>query len=480
MRYKSLPGFLVVCAIAFGSLPLHAVDCSVDPPPGDCTLLEIYSSNYGRAFPPSVTPDDVTKAVTNANVATTTPDTFAGVVHSTYQDFLNLFSFAINKVDESKDGQALIVRFNPLREGRNLLGFSLTVSKPVISDLVGNAIPEADRAAALTKLEDRVGDLDDITYAAAYSAESTTCAWEQPESRCWGRSPATYRPMLAQVLAVAAKESDIVIEPEDILRLVSLVGFTGPGSVARMKLSDVDPNKQTDVLTFLRKLAATSIQSTLATKARFEKSGIDKLASLIDNQPQLAATGTYRDPGTYGGPPEAGLSFELQFGRDNLNALRRQCSKSTDCVVQALRSLAESGLSTDKFVLTATYKRRDPYTLATLGLQPPVTGFTPIDVKRSSELHAKLQWGRLLDNQIGTRNLRFDLSAEGMEMRDDKIRTKNRWVATATLTVPLGDQMSIPVSINYANKPEFLTGQRQQLGAHLGLTYRLPWEKTTP
>jgi hypothetical protein len=477
MRSKSLPGLLIVCAVVLGSLPLRAVDCGSDPPPADCTLRQVYSALYDRAFP-GVTTADVATAVVNSNVATTTPDTFAGVVHSTYQDFLNLWSFAINKVDEAKDGQALVVRFNPLREGRNLLGLSLTVSQPVISDLVGKAIPEAGRAAALARLQDQVGDLDDVTYAAAYSAESTTCSWDQASSRCWGRSPAIYRPMLARVLADAADSNlDAVdLTPDEILQFGGLVG-ADVGSLLKGKLADVKPENRAAVLDFLRKLAARGIQSTLQTKARFAKSGIDKLASLVDNQPQLAATGTYRDPGTYGGPAETGLSLELQFGRDNLNALRRQCPGSTDCVVQALQALAQSGLSTDKFVLTATYKRRDRYTLAKLGLEPPVAGFAPIDLKRTSELHAKLQWGRLLDNQVGARNLRFDLSAEGMETQDDNVRTKSRWVATATLTVPLGNQMSIPVSINYANKPEFLTGQRQQLGAHLGLTYRLPWER---
>jgi hypothetical protein len=33
----------------------------------------------------------------------------------------------------------------------------------------------------------------------------------------------------------------------------------------------------------------------------------------------------------------------------------------------------------------------------------------------------------------------------------------------------------VPVSLNYANRPEFLTDQRKRWGAHLGLTYRLPW-----
>jgi|SRR4051794_9061562 hypothetical protein len=92
----------------------------------------------------------------------------------------------------------------------------------------------------------------------------------------------------------------------------------------------------------------------------------------------------------------------------------------------------------------------------------------------------RLQWGRLLGTQAAGRNARFDFSADGIQARDDAVRTKNRWVASATLTIPAGDNISIPISLNYANRPEFLTGQTKQLGVHLGLTYRLPFENLLP
>ncbi len=482
MRTRNLLSVLTACVIVglAGSLPVRAVDCGVDSPPASCTLSDIYNALWNRAFVSGST-DPISQAVVNSNVATATPDTFAGVIHSSYQDFLNLFSFAINKVDESKDGQALTIRFNPLRKGLNLLGLSVTVSKPAVSDVVTNAIPEAGRAAALTQLQGRLGDLDDITYAAAYSVETTTCSLTNPTQRCWGRGPGTYRDMLASVLLNNGGPTALTPAPEEILLLQALLGQTGSvGGLFEAKLPE-DPVKRAAILGMLKSRAETDVQSTLATKAWFAKSGIDKLASLIDNQPQLSVTATYRDPGTYGGPKETGLSLELQFGNDNINALRRQSGGSPDNVLEGLRTRAANGVGTDKFVLTASYKQRDPYTLGQLTLDTPVTGFTPIDLKRTSELHAKLQWGMLLDAKVGNRDPRFDLSAEFEQTLDDKIRTKNRLVATATLTVPLGDQMSLPLSLNYANKPEFLTSQRQQLSAHLGLTYRLPWEaKKTP
>jgi hypothetical protein len=38
--------------------------------------------------------------------------------------------------------------------------------------------------------------------------------------------------------------------------------------------------------------------------------------------------------------------------------------------------------------------------------------------------------------------------------------------------------MSVPVSVVYANKPEFLEGTDRR-SAHIGISYRLPWGKQT-
>lgn len=473
-------GALTRSALAADTTPAAPGKCSPDAPAEDCTLQQIYNAAYEQAFPPDVaTAQDVEEAVTNANVATTTPDTFASRIHSSYQDFLNLFSFAVNKVEESKDGQALIVRFNPLRDGRQLLGLSITAAKPEVSDLVTNAIPEAQRSDTVAKVQAGVGDFDDITYAAAYSLASTSCSWTQPaSSRCWGRNPAIYRQMLASVLVNLNDLSPAAgTQPEDEALLRRLATLVSGSALFPAKLSSVKVENRAEVVSILRQLAAEGIQETRARKVFFTKAGVDKLASLIDNQPQLAATGTYRDLGSFGGPDETGISFELQYGLMNLNKLRRVCGESPDCVLRALSGFAQHGVSTDKFVLTASYKQLGDYTLDQLVIDgAPVPGFTPVHAKKSTELKARLQWGMLLGAQVAGRNARFDLSADGIQTRDDAIRTKNRWVGSATLTIPVGDNMSMPVSLNYANRPEFLTGQTKQLGIHLGLTYRLPFE----
>jgi hypothetical protein len=108
-----------------------------------------------------------------------------------------------------------------------------------------------------------------------------------------------------------------------------------------------------------------------------------------------------------------------------------------------------------------------------------VTGFMPIDVKSAYELIVKGQGGRQLSQVVQGKPMRADFSLEGHVVEKDGVRNTNRWLATATLTMPLGDNMSIPVSVTYANKTEFLTDKRK-LSAHLGISYRLPMRPANP
>jgi hypothetical protein len=203
-----------------------------------------------------------------------------------------------------------------------------------------------------------------------------------------------------------------------------------------------------------------------------------RVSALIDNQPQLAMSASYRHLGQYSGPAEWIGSLELQFGAQNLNTFRRRCASDPSpahCFLRELTDANTNGISTDKFVTSLTFKHTEPYHLASVTVDgAAVAGFTPIDLQSMDELDARLQWGQRLPTTIADREPRFDLSVEGLESWRANRRTKNRWVGTATLTIPLGCQTSVPVSLNYANKPEYLGTSTKKLGAHLGLTYRVP------
>lgn len=472
-RLVMLPVVLLLSVAAFAQSPC---DPEVDP---ECTLGGALTFYRGEPLLEAI--DAVGKEVVNANRATTSPDAFAARVHNSYQDFLNLLSFAVNDVKEAEDGRAVVVRFNPLRRGNHLLGLTLTITKPTVSEALQKAIPEAARAATVTLLEKQLGDTDDQTWSASYSFASTNCGFNTGgNTTCWGRKPSTYGDLLSLILpevSAGANESG-----QSFANIQTLLE-NSPGPMRSSPLQ-----KRADVIAAIKAHVAVEKASMKEGKSLFDAFHLELVPPLIDNQPQLTATANYHQPGRLGGPNVRAATIEFQSGRQNMNTLRSVCQKKvanetdqetrvealTACFNSQLKQIATTGLSTDKYVATFTYKKTSSYELTDLRLETPVVGFTGIDLPSASEYNVKIQGGRQLGTVVMGKPPRADLSFEGIRTEDDGTRTKNRWVGTLTLSIPLGENMTVPVSLSYANKAEFLGDQNERFGAHFGLSYRLP------
>ncbi|HEY2294949.1 MAG TPA: hypothetical protein VGM86_29955 [Thermoanaerobaculia bacterium] len=420
--------------------------------------------------------------VVNTNRATPAPDPFAARLHASYQDFLVPWSFAINSVEESEDGRALIVRFNPFREPPFVGGLTVTASKPELDERVTAAIPEDSRDTEVKRLQDQINDLGDLTFSASVAAETVACT--DDKKQCWGRNPKTYRNVLGQValdllpteLGSSKRADDAAKKIIDLARDIAPMINKEPAEVLNTKLSDIPSDQRQQIMDAAQGL----VDADLADRDTYLKTlgdrGIEHLSALVDNQPQFSLTGSWRDRDKVAGPSEAAATLELQFGRHNLNSVKRGCSLGlSKCVADSLRAIQTGAQDiTDKFVLSVSYKWTDRYELTADDVTVP--GFTAINAPRIGELSAKLQWGQRLQQRVAGQQARFDINAEGFRMTENGVRTKNDWVGTATLTVPVASNMSIPISLKYGNRPDLVTDVRRHWGAHLGISYRLPWE----
>ena len=235
-----------------------------------------------------------------------------------------------------------------------------------------------------------------------------------------------------------------------------------------------------EAIAIIKEEILADVARAKTAKEIYDANHLDLIATLVDNQPQATGTITVHHPALFGGPRSQAGSVELHFGRINMNTLRNACRDATtdiargSCFRDQLNTYAENGMSTDKLVFTASYDRTQHYSLTSLGLDPPVTGFTAINLPQSDVLKVKAQGGRQLGTEITGKPLHADLSVEGGFNQKGDVRSNNRWVGTVTLAVPFGDSMTVPVSISFANKPEFLGDVKSRIGAHIGLSYRLP------
>lgn len=475
----------VSLALAVALAPGEAT-AQCDPAAGiwsSCTAGDVYNAAFDAAAS-EVT--DVTKQnlyeaeekVANAPAATTAPSSFAGRIHGSYEDFLKLLAFAVNDVDESDDGRALVVRLNPLRHGAHRLGVTVTVAEPEISDEVQNAISEDGRADTVALLEKSLEDFDDLTVALSYSWHTERCAAGlASRRRCFGRDPASYSALLSQLIPAPGDAGPSI---EDLRALSGL--FAGANAGVFSAQLATDRALRRDQVEALQAVARADAEAATDYVARLNEAGVDLFWPLIDNQPQLAITLSKRNADPFVGQEYESAALELQFGGTNVNRLFGDCAVDDwSCPRERLARLAEeksrpgTKLTDGKWVLSATYLERDAYAIATLPVTDPPGEFTPFRLVDSSELRFRAQWGALISSRADGWTPRIDFSAEGLETRDDGIRTKSRWVATATLTLPVAEGVVIPVSLNYANKPEFLGEQDESFGAHVGLSYRLPF-----
>jgi hypothetical protein len=412
--------------------------------------------------------------VVNTNRATSAPDPFAADLHATYQDFLVPLSFAVSSIEESKDGRALIVRLNPFREPPFVGGFTVTASKPDLDPRIAAAIPEDDRDAEVKRLEEDSDELGDLTFSGSVAAETVECT--EGKGRCWGRNPRTYRQVLSSVLLALAPQASSDAADAASTNLGKLLAQSG--NTFDTKLSEVPSAQRGAVVDAARQLVAADLHDRETYLKLLDDLGIEHLTTLIDNQPQFSLTATWHERDDVAGPTQGAATLELQFGRHNLNRLKHDCKTTlTQCIGESLRAI-DAGNSdvTDKFVLSASFKETDRYQLTADNLSIP--GFAAIDAPRTRELSAKLQWGQRLKARVADQQARFDISAEGVRLTANGVKEKNDWVGTATLTVPVASNISIPLSLKYGNRPDLLTGVRDSWGAHFGISYRLPWELT--
>ena len=425
-----------------------------NPTTQDCTVLQ--ALDFFRNNPVAV-------QVVNTNRATTAPNGFAKRIHNSYDDYLNLLSFAVNKVEESDNGQALIVHFNPLRSGRNLVGTTLTVSQPAVSSAVAANIPDGLRTDTVAALQKKMGDFDDLTWALSYSFATPVCS-NTTTGTCWGRTPSTYWPLIGSLVGSDGTLGEAVTTLRSHFQ-----SSDTPLTQRRLSLA----NDKAATLQAIRDLVAKERSSTAADAY------LKVLPTLIDNQPQISATGNYHTFNRLGGPDQLSASLEFHKGRENVNTLRGRCPEAkgdalVSCVRTQLKNLAADGVPSDKYVFTVTYKKTDDFKVAAADLPSTVTGFKPVAQKESNQLSIKGQGGFLLGAKVGSKEMRADGSLEVLRAKKDGVRSPNRAVATITLAVPLGENMTVPLSITYANKPEFLGDPKERLGAHLGISYRLP------
>lgn len=251
------------------------------------------------------------------------------------------------------------------------------------------------------------------------------------------------------------------------------------------------------------------------------------LPALIDNQPQFVLKGSYRDAQKVVGPTAWTATLSYEMGTNNLNAVLREyrARRAEDVAyrtaatpaelreaerrlrLEAFKQVtsAESLASEDRFVFALTYKDADPYSFShpyTETVTSPDAA--PVEVERTASLSlpgstewcGRATWTRFLRTRkaMGTdipealdgaadftasskeqpkeEKPRLSFTLERVQVSGDP-KLQDRTVGRLTLTLPSAGNMTMPISITYADRPELLGSPDKTFGAHIGISYKL-------
>jgi hypothetical protein len=329
------------------------------------------------------------------------------------------------------------------------------------------AVPAAERDAFRTRSEQDLTITDDTAFSVVYNVENQTL----------GRNRALLGEIFEAAIASASSaEFQVAFATVDTV-MSSISTENQAVTFAEMDLPDEQKVALCEQLTTaVDELARANTELNDIENFVVSESRIETFAQLINNQPQLYASVTYRDRNPLVGANEKSVAITYEWGyRANVNLLRKfiagECGATPEpaCRLAAFRQYvsthSEAIDSGDRLKFSLEYSDVDDLTLV---LTDPVLTFAKPGGKK---LVSTLAYGRALTADIGL----FDDSRIDFEIRrediDDDPDRNNRTIASLTITRSIGD-LAFPFSIVYANKPEFLaTLTDDKLSAHFGIKY---------
>jgi hypothetical protein len=490
-----------------------------EPPEGSATVAEYRA--YLRAFgtkeqekqledaldaKAAAEVEASTDAVEAQPTSITPPDGFSERVAGTITDFLPLFQFAVDSVTPSDDGKAVVVAFNPVQVARSWkLKLTATAAEPEPFERLLNEVPEAARAAVKESISSELGDFGDVTWAATLGIQPHDATGAKIPR--WGRDSELYRSFARALAAGFGPKLNQVVSPEQIAARQKYAEFQEQIREAfkPREINSLDPLTFDEIRAKIEAGALPGFDSdaflaALVAKERvlveldqeFHAFQLDRLAPLIHNQPQFVLTASYRDRDELVGQKAFTATARVEWGTRNVNTVVRRfrelestatMAAAPDNAFRAYREVVGGIDDPDpktgwRGTASLTFQRLDELPLDV----PFEGGSVSLTVPDVDEWCGKFQLSRFADWHEMTIDgekvkPRLDLSFEVIEVDGDPKR-QDRRVAKVTYDLPVAKGVTIPVTMVYANKAEFLGDPDEQFSTHVGLSYKLPdWGK---
>lgn len=448
------------------------------------------------------------EAVAGKTTAVAAPEAFSDRVTDAIADFLPLLGLSMDAVSTSEDKKSVTFKLNPWKFAHGEFSLAATAAEPELFSPLAEAVREPAREKERKTLLTEVDDFGDVTAALNYGYTRRAVSWQETR-RMYGRSYDLYQGLVDELLESAwgLVDTRSVQLRDDVLGnrfLADLMRIADPegddDTVFAAKFKEIRSWIREGRVPFAeRELLEALLRSRIAIQSvisQVDSWNLDALPSLVDNQPQLTFTASHRVSDELVGPDSTSATLRYEMGSKNFNAMLREyhhllaSNNAQASPFQAFQDVIadKSYRAENKLIFTLTYKRTEAYDLthsyresvtdpATGGSQEfPRTASVKLD--RASEWRGSLAFTRFFlrardqDNKMGVELPRLTFSVEAVELQDDPER-QNRVVGRLSYVMPATKGISVPFTLTWASRPEFLGEQDRNLSAHLGFTYKL-------
>ena len=416
-----------------------------------------------------------------AAVATTVATTNTGsanlssITNTTLRDFLSVFTAVVSTSTLTDNNGAFTLDYNlpvDLWNDHDVVKFQATFTTPTLDPALVTAL--GTNASAITTLTDSLDQADDITASATYS----------PSTDRFGRTFANHQDLVESLMnAVMAN-----LGANSTARLLANFGDLARGTTLTQDTPFTvitNAAQQASVIAAFQTAAASQPQFAQETETV-----VNNVAELINNQEQIYVSGTYNALNSLAGASSWAVTGTYAVGGKNVTKFLAAQQKLGNCniaqMVQEQKNLASPPTVSQtclqqlnqyvgndaidqawRLALTLDFSRTDANTINISQLSTPLT--TP---QVNSQI-ISLTAGRRLDPPSSSRERRIDITA-GYENVSDNPNLDDRIVASVTWTQEITDTFSLPITLSYANKSQYLPEDDHDLSAHFAVSYKLP------
>ena len=273
------------------------------------------------------------------------------------------------------------------------------------------------------------------------------------------------------------RDSSLNVLTEDQLANFQSVAFSAVPDAAR----------RADLLHAFEQFAKDTATTEKKIQENATALGVRDFAKLLSNQPQLHASLKREARDSFIGADALTVAVTYEKGFVNLNSFEAEsdsvCSPAdkqgvelTDAVMAQLRDCGaaiRTYVNRDDIRAQLEHGDRVSFSLAyskveDMNVALPNSTFR-FHADGSKKVTASVAYGRLFGLKNGVADTRLDVEAKYEDASDDATRN-DRFVATMTVTKKVGN-LSIPFSLVYSNKSEFVVQPDAKLGAHIGIIF---------